>query len=64
MKIDENGDAHGNYTLLTRQSLSSSTFNLSHGMIQTGYFVQTNDSVPVRRGEGSIVASGLCPKIC
>ncbi|VDO94942.1 unnamed protein product [Soboliphyme baturini] len=46
MQIDEKGDAEGNFTLLTRQHLPESKFNLTYGLVPSGYFIEKNDTLP------------------
>ncbi|CDW54983.1 Guanylate cyclase [Trichuris trichiura] len=46
MEINENGDAEGNFTLLTRQPMDNSNFNLSYGLIPSAYFIEINETLP------------------
>lgn len=54
MRINENGDAEGNYTLLTRQFVlkhenpqSPDYYPNDRALIPSAFFVRTNDSMPV-----------------
>ncbi|KRY10483.1 Guanylate cyclase 32E [Trichinella patagoniensis] len=46
MQINEQGDAEGNFTLLTRQRLVDSRFNLTYGLIPSAYFIEKNETLP------------------
>uniref|UniRef100_A0A915KGW3 guanylate cyclase n=1 Tax=Romanomermis culicivorax TaxID=13658 RepID=A0A915KGW3_ROMCU len=46
MTLDEHGDPQGNYTLLTRQKLKRSAFDLEHGMVQTAHFIRSKSYLP------------------
>ncbi|KRX90032.1 Guanylate cyclase 32E [Trichinella pseudospiralis] len=46
MQINEHGDAEGNFTLLTRQRLVDSRFNLTYGLIPSAYFIEKNETLP------------------
>lgn len=49
VKIDEQGDAKGNFTLLTRQAFNGSAFNLTFSMVPTALFIDKDgDELPVR----------------
>ncbi|XP_003371920.1 guanylate cyclase 32E [Trichinella spiralis] len=59
MQINEQGDAEGNFTLLTRQRLVDSRFNLTYGLIPSAYFIEKNETLPVLFVLGLLFKRGL-----